>query len=85
MPGPTESNGNNKTLLPPISAVPASSLLEPRQDNNEGFSPTPEYGSFVPLSNEFLPLGGGSGAKNEWGEVRGSGFLGRAFAWTAVV
>lgn len=71
MPATTHSNGN-KTLLPPISAVPTSALLsEPRQDN-EGFSPTPAYGAFVPV-DEFFPLGGGGGG-NDWGEVRG--FLG---------
>lgn len=66
MPGATDSNGK-KTLLPPISAVPASALLEPRHDN-EGFSPTPAYGAFVPV-DEFFPLGGGGGG-NDWGEVR---------------
>lgn len=68
MPAATDSNGK-KTLLPPISAVPASALLEPRHDN-EGFSPTPAYGAFIPV-DEFFPLGGGVGG-NDWGEVSGS-------------
>lgn len=73
MPTPADSNGNsnNNALLPPISAVPTSSLLEPRQqqDNNEGFSPSPSYGAFVPVADNFLPLGGGGEHDNEWGEV----------------
>lgn len=73
MPAPTDSNDNNSnnTLLPPISAVPTSSLLEPRQQdsNNEGFSPSPSYGAFVPVPDNFLPLGGGGAHDNEWGDV----------------
>lgn len=67
MPATIDSNGN-KTLLPAISAVPTSALLEPRQDS-EGFSPTPAYGAFVP-ADEFFPLGGG-GNGDDWGQVRG--------------
>lgn len=67
MPAPTDSNGNS-TLLPPISAVATSALLEPRQDN-EGFSPSPSYGAFVPVADNFLPLGGGGDHDNEWGDV----------------
>ncbi|CAM9643191.1 unnamed protein product [Ectocarpus fasciculatus] len=65
MPAPTDANGKN-TLLPPISAVPTSTLLQPGQDH-EGFSPSPSYGAFVPVTDEFLPLGGGD--ENAWGQV----------------
>ncbi|CAB1108945.1 unnamed protein product [Ectocarpus sp. CCAP 1310/34] len=65
MPAPTDANGKN-ALLPPISAVPTSTLLQPAQDQ-EGFSPSPSYGAFVPVTDEFLPLGGGD--ENAWGQV----------------
>eukprot|EP00903_Cladosiphon_okamuranus_P016207 g14955.t1 len=66
MPAVTDSNGN-KTLLPPINAVPTSTLLEPHQDS-AGFtlSPNPGYGAFVPV-DEFFPLGGGVDG-GDWGE-----------------
>ncbi len=80
MPGPAADGNGKKSLLPPINAVPSSALLEPKQENNEGFSPTPAYGT----TTSFVPLGGDGGSNDwQWGEVCGSEFL-CALCWMAV-
>lgn len=65
---PEDSNGVTGKFLPPVMAVPTSSLLDGAPDDDE-ISSSHNYGAFVPVMGEFLPLGGGGGA-GVWADGR---------------
>lgn len=54
---PRDSDTSSLESLQHVVAVPTSTLLEPKPDS-DGHSPTLSYGAFVPVVDEFLPLGG---------------------------
>lgn len=67
---PEDSNGVTGEFLPPVMAVPTSSLLDSAAQDEEGISPSQNYGAFVPVLGEFLPLGGGSNDAGVWADGR---------------
>ena len=66
---PEESNGVTGKFSPPVMAVPTSSLLDSAQDEDANSS-SQNYGAFVPVLGEFLPLGGGSNDAGVWADGR---------------
>lgn len=54
--------------MPPIVAVPTTSLLDDPKSRGAPAGDVPQhaYGAFVPVVDEFLPLGGGGKDDLEW-------------------